>query len=136
MFLFNQRSGGNPPKSGCALTACATGQQCIPDQPKLFYWLRKCAKRGAEVNNRRVSMSRIFTLAAFVLATSSSFALAGGPAAVAAESIIIAPAAAASSAGGLGTAAIVGGILLLALAAGLGGDSSSTTTTTTGSPGI
>lgn len=73
-------------------------------------------------------MSRIVTMAALALATSTSFALAGGPAAVAVEPTVISPAAASS--GGLGTAAIVGGIVLIGLAVGLGNDSSSTTATT------
>lgn len=67
-------------------------------------------------------MSRIITMAALALATSTSFALAGGPAAIVADPVVIQPAAAVSS-GGLGTAAVLGGIVLIALAVGLSNDS-------------
>lgn len=71
-------------------------------------------------------MSRIITMAALALATSTSFALAGGPAAIVADPVVIQPAAAVSS-GGLGTAAVLGGIVLIALAVGLGDEDNNST---------
>ena len=75
-------------------------------------------------------MSRIVTMAALVLATSTSFAVAGGPAAVAVEPTVIVPAATASS-GGLGTVGLIAGVALVALAVGLGNEETATTGTTT-----